>query len=144
MTPFRAIAVLLLSLLLPASVGRAGARFNATITVVAGTPINLATLTSTVPDASDTRRCTKISIQMAHGGTGRGLVMSGISVGRTPAASASADLTAEIPPATAGSPGGQYYDEDDSPSGGGILLAGIWLDGSVSGDHVVISFELAE
>lgn len=144
MTTFRAIAVLLLALLLPASVGRAGARFNQLVTIVAGTPVNLATATSTVPDITDQRRCAKLFIQAVHGGTGLVYVMAGIKIGRTPAASTAGDLTAELAPATAGSPGGSYSDEDPSPGGSGILLSAIWLDGAHSGDTVIVSYELAE
>ncbi len=145
MTPFRAFTLLLIALLLPASIGRAGARFNQRITVSAGTPVNVATGTSTAPDTTDKRRAAKILIQPIHGATvGIVYVMSGIQIGVTPASTNASDLTAELAAATSTAPGATYSDYDFSPSGGGILLSSFWIDGGTTGTVVLVTYELAE
>ena len=128
------------------------ARYNKTITVVAGTPFNAVTGMTTaqmiangytsIPETP----LNEIIIQMVHGGTGLGFVMTGIrgqtsptQQWRTPSASASTDLTAELAPATATAPGGSY---SDPLNNSGIIWGDqVWIDGSHSGDTVIISYD---
>ena len=117
-------------------------RQNMTITIAAGTPINVVTGTSVAP-SYDTPAvyATRVLAQMRHGGSGLGYVMDGISLGRIPATTNAGDVTAELTPATATAPGGDYSDWEFNP-GGGIDLRRIWIDGGNSGDTVGFSWDL--
>lgn len=110
-------------------------RINATLTVNAGTPINLATGTTSAAPAPVW--ASRYFIQMAHGGTGLGKVYDGVPASRNLAAT---DLTAELPPATATSPGGSYEDWDKSLDRGGIDVNEVWIDGSNTGDKIYASY----
>ncbi len=116
-------------------------RVNQLLSVVAATPINIATGTSTAPAASSPPMyASRLFIQAVHGGTGLVYVMDGIQVGKTPATSTAGHLTAELAPATSTAPGGAYSDADPS---GGIDLRKIWIDGGHTADTVIVSYDLA-
>ena len=112
-------------------------RINRQVTVSAGTPVNIWTGTGTADTVPAMARA--VLIQMKHGGTGIGYVMAGISRNRTPSASNSSDLTAELAPASATAPGGSYSDESEQM---GIDVNSIWVDGSVTSDVIVVSIDL--
>lgn len=127
------------------------ARFNKAITVVAATPINVATgMTSaqmvTAGFSQIPRQLVKrVFLQMKVAGTGLGYVMDGIrgqtsatQQWRVPASSVSGDLTAQLAPATATAPGGSYGDSDPNA---GIDLSQTWIDGSVNGDVITVSYD---
>lgn len=127
------------------------ARNNITLTVVAGTPINVSTGKSsaqmlalgyvTIPRLLVNR----VFVQMLLGGTGVGYVMDGIrgitsaaEQWRVPGAAVSTDLTAQLAPATVTAPGGSYSDTDNDH---GIDLSTFWIDGASNGDTVKISYD---
>ena len=110
-------------------------RINATLTVASGTPINLATGTTTA--APGPVWASRYFIQMAHGGTGLGKVYDGVPASRSLTA---ADLTAELAPATSTAPGGSTEDWDKSGDRGGIDINEVWIDGSNTGDKVYASY----
>lgn len=113
-----------------------GPRINRTITITSGTPIQLAT----VPTYAN-----RVFIQMLSGGTGIGYVMdmSNYLTSVTPNHSTSGHLTAQLQPASSTAPGGSYSDAADSaPGSGPIDISRIYIDGSNSGDTVVISYDL--
>ena len=125
------------------------ARFNATITVAAGTPFNLfAAMTSAQMitagfTAIPPKPLNEISIQMLPGGTGLGYVMN--ARGQTSAtqqwrvpASSGIDLVATLAPASATAPGSQYADKYEAHS---INLSEIWVDGSHTGDTIQVSYD---
>jgi hypothetical protein len=116
-------AVLLLAL----SSVSTGARFGRIITVTAGTPIRLATVRTIAA---------RIMIQMLSGGTGRGYAMDGVPEGTTPVALTWP--TVQMAPATATAPGGTYTDTDSV--GSSIDLSRIWVDGSQTGDTMVVTY----
>jgi len=123
--------IALITLLLAISPQRLeAARYNRKITITAGTPIRLSTTKTIV---------TRVFIQMAISGTSAGYVMAGIMNGRTPASSASGDLTAQLAGASASAPGGSYSDADPA---GSIDLSEIWVDGANSGDTVIVSYDI--
>jgi hypothetical protein len=117
------------------------ARYNTKITLNPGTPINVQTALGLENNAVLANR---LFIQMATGGTGLGYVMGGIGGGRTPATTNANDVSAELSPASATAPGGNYMD-----GGGGIqfsLTPGIdlstyWIDGTEA-DPVRISADI--
>lgn len=128
------------------------ARVNITITITSGTPVNIASgmnsaamVTkgfSVIPPLPLNELC----IQMKHGGTGLGYVMSGIrgvtsptQQWRVPDFTAVTDVTAELAPATATAPGGSWSD----PTNNQTTINGeqCWIDGSVSGDKVIVSYD---
>ncbi len=116
-------------------------RINATITGTAGTPINLETGTGS-PPASGTppTYAKRLFIQMATSGIltyGMGYVLT-TPRGRTPAASNSADLAAQLASASSLSPGGSYSDSDEA----GIDIGTVWIDFAVTGNPVIVSYEL--
>jgi hypothetical protein len=117
-------------------------RVNTKYTITAGTPINLATGTSSAPSAGNFQPAyaTRIFIQMLHGGSGLGYVMDGIPPGTTPAVSTNGHLTAELAAASLTAPGGSYSDSDPNPAGG-IDIRKLWIDGSNSGDTVSVSVD---
>lgn len=112
-------------------------RINKAVTVTAGTPVNIWTGTNSADTVPVMAR--SVFIQMKHAGTGLGYVLAGISRNRTPSTSNSSDLTAELAPATATAPGGSYSDDSELM---GIDANSIWVDGSVTGDVIIISFDL--
>ncbi len=127
------------------------ARQNFTVTVIAGTPINLATaMTSAQMLAAGytyvpRKMINRILVQLLIGGTGAGYVMDGIrgvtsaaQQWRVPAATTSTDLTAQLAPASATAPGGSYSDSDNEH---GIDISGCWVDGSHTGDTLQVSFD---
>lgn len=122
-----ATLIVALLLLFPVA-GGSSVRYNRTITITAGTPIQISTTA---------RLARAIFIQMAIGGSGYGAVMAGITNGRTPSKTASTDLTAQLAPATATIPGSSYSDANPL----GIDISTIWVDGSNSGDTVIVSFD---
>ena len=117
---------------------------NATYTVTAGSPINLATGTTRAPAKGEEVWAWQVSIQMQHGGSGLGYVMDGIPIGRAtaPAASNSADLSLELASATANAPGGSM--NKTMPQGqdrAEIAIHEIWIDGSHTGDGMIVSYD---
>jgi len=113
------------------------ARLNTTITITAGTPINVAVALSAqakVPVKSANR----IFVQLDIGGTGNGSVLSGVPVLDTPSATNAAHLTARLAPATSTAPGGSYADVNPQAD---IDLTKFWIDGSHTGDPVIVSAE---
>lgn len=118
-------------------------RVNHTYTVTSGTPINMATGTSGAPSSGDFQPvyASRVFIQMLHGGTGLGYVMDGIPPGTTPAAGTNGHLTAELAAASLTAPGGSYSDADPNVAGG-IDIRRLWIDGSHSGDTVMVSMDL--
>ena len=105
-------------------------RKNFKITITAGTPQRV----SATPLVVD-----RYIIQMAIGGTGSGLICI-VPVATTPAASCATagQLSGQLAPASATAPGGSWSD-GVSNSGGSINLQTVWVDGSNSGDVVIVS-----
>lgn len=115
-------------------------RINRTMTVTAGTPQNVAVLLGLDPAFPQPAR--RWTAQALIGGTGAIYVMDGVRPrGTTPAASTSGQLTAQLAPASATSPGSQYEDAytADADNQGDIDLSLSWLDGSHDGDTVAVS-----
>lgn len=117
-------------------------RVNMTLTITAGVPLNVSTQ-STVSDGVP-RMATRVFIQLYPGATGIAYIMDGISgvsngAPRVPSHSNSTDLTAIVYGATASAPGSSYSDYDAYH---GIDVSKLWIDGSVSGDKVIVSFDL--
>jgi len=112
-------------------------RTNIKVTLNPGTPVNVAKALGIEGSAFANR----VSIQMAVGGAGYGSVMDGIGAGRTPSVNKAGDVTIQLAPASATSPGGQYGDPpaaipfSQAPA---IDLSQIWVDGSQA-DPVLIS-----
>lgn len=113
-----------------------GPRINQTLTITAGTPIQLATKYTPI---------NRLLIQALTGGTGLVYVMdmSGYLSTVTPNPATSGHLTAQLAPATSTAPGGSYSDATDAtPGSGPIDLSRIYIDGAHSGDTVVVSYDL--
>lgn len=113
-----------------------GPRYNKIYTVAAGTPIQLATVTTPA---------NRVFIQMLTGGSGSGYVMdvSSYVAGTTPAHTTSGELVAQLCPATSTAPGCSYSDTAGSaPGSGAIDISKLWIDGSNSGDTLVVSYDL--
>jgi hypothetical protein len=121
-------ALTCLLLLALALTSTASVRSNRSITVVAGTPVQLSTTSITVR---------AVFIQMAIGGTAAGYVMAGIPSGTTPSKATAAHVTAQLAPASATAPGSSYSDVNE----GGIDLSLIWVDGDNSGDKIIVSYD---
>jgi hypothetical protein len=123
-------------------------RVNTTITIAAGTPVNIAValgLVSAVASTTNPIIANRYLLQMLHGGTGRGYVMdmSAFTAGTTPTYSTSGHLSGEMAPASANAPGGSWGDAASGiPSGGPVDLTKLWVDGSHTGDTVVFSGDL--
>lgn len=123
-------------------------RVNKTITITAGTPVNIFTGGAAAdPDYTDPRGhlASRVFIQMLHGAGdtfGLGYVMAGITRARVPAIANAGDVTAELAPASTTSPGGDYSDRDDANPMGGIDVNEIWVDGTNTGDTVKVSYDL--
>lgn len=106
-------------------------RWKALITITAGTPIFVAA--GQVPIMAD-----RILVQPRHGGTGLVLVYDDVPIGMAASdVAAGGDLAVELAPATSTAPGGTYTD-----TGGSIDLRMIAVDGSHSGDTVLIDAHL--
>lgn len=118
-------------------------RLNKTATIVAGTPINIATLLGLDPAFPVPAR--RWTAQALIGGTGAIYIMDGIKPrARVPVSSTSGDLTAQLAPASATAPGSFYEDAytADADNQGDIDLSLTWIDGSHSGDTVAVSANL--
>lgn len=118
-------------------------RINSTATIVAGTPINVATLLGLDPNFAQWAR--RWTAQALAGGTGLIYIMDGVRPrGTVPANTTSGDLTAQLAPASATAPGSFYEDEysQDADNQGDIDLSLAWIDGSHSGDTVAVSCNL--
>ncbi len=127
-------------------------RVNRKIVVVSGTPVHiLSGYTTGLAVALGYPQPvygSRIQIQMAHGSTGYGIFFDGIygvdNVGnpRVPAAANVGDVTSEVPaPVVAGQPGQPYIDYAPSYSGSGMDLRCMWIDGSHSGDVIIVTFD---
>lgn len=122
-------------LLLLVMMSSADPRNNRTITVAAGTPVRI---------SSSRLLVRKVFIQMLTvpgGSAGLGYVMAGIQGGRTPSASASSDLTAQLCAASTTAPGCSYSDQDMVGTAP-IDLSQMWVDGAHTGDTIAVSWEL--
>jgi hypothetical protein len=118
-------------------------RVNRTITVNAGTPVNLGTgLTTAVPQNTPPIWVSRWIAQMLIGGSGYGIIYDGVGLGRLPNAAGNAqpDVTAQLNPATATATGGSIEDWDKSHDRIGINVLEIWIDGSHTGDLIAASF----
>lgn len=117
------------------------ARQNLKVTITAGTPVNVGLL---VDPTGAPVFVDRLFIQMAIGGTGVGYVMDldAYPPGTVPAAAGATagQLTAQLTPASAALPGGTYGDTSSPRDGTGIDLSTLWLDGSHTGDTVIVSF----
>lgn len=132
------------------------ARINKTITVTANGAVNIVSgldaLAAVNIGPQPRVMARSLFIQMIHGGTGRGLVMDGVygvqstdQTPRIPSAAATGDVTAELQPATATAPGGSYSDSYVLPNGaGGIQVDKTWIDGTVPGDLIKVSYDTIE
>lgn len=131
-------------------------RINVTITVTAAGAVNVisglnaTTAAGAAPSLFPRTMARALLIQMVHGGTGRGYVMDGIygvqpaalTSPRIPSAAVASDVTAELAPAAATVPGGTYSDSYVLPNGaGGIDISKLWVDGSVPGDLIKVSYD---
>lgn len=109
-------------------------RVNMQVTITAGTPVRLTTTKTLV---------NRLFIQLKTGSSGRAFLLLGVPATTTCDATNAAQLTAELAPATATAPGGSFSDPQGangmSPSDSEDL-AQICIDGSHTGDVVVISF----
>lgn len=114
-------------------------RLNSTLTISANTPINAVTGTSTaLQSGSQPVWASRYFVQMLPGGSGYGKVYDGVPLSR---ALASTDLTATLGASTAATqPGGSYEDWDKTGDRGGIDMNEVWIDGSHTGDTVVLSY----
>jgi hypothetical protein len=114
-----------------------GPRYNKILTVAAGTPIQLATVSTPV---------NRVFIQMLAGGSGLGYVMdmSNYRAGTVPVATTSGNLTAQLCASTSATvPGCSYSDTSGAaPGSDAIDLAFLWVDGGNSGDQIVVSWDL--
>jgi hypothetical protein len=124
-------------------------RINATLTITAGTPINLAVALGVVASAAALATANPIMvnrhfIQMLAGGAGLGYVMDldAFAVGTQANAATNGHLTAELYPASGQLPGGTYGDGATVLGGGLADLTKLWIDGSHTGDPVVVSVNL--
>jgi hypothetical protein len=135
---------LLLSLAI-ALIGQTGPRINQTFTIAAGTPINVASGTTTTASNAPVYAA-RVFIQMLSGcsSCGQGYVMDGINYPRVPSHSNSTDLTATLAPATSTAPGGSYSDNSLGNNGQLIDVNRLWIDGSHTGDTVVVSYFKAQ
>ena len=114
------------------------ARLNTTITITAGTPINVATALIAQNKGVPVKSGNRIFVQMDIGGTGYGSVLSGVPVLDTPSSTNAAHLTARLAAATSTAPGGSYGDVNPQAD---IDLTKFWIDGSHTGDPVIVSVE---
>lgn len=131
-----ALLVLFVLLLWPAyQPVRAAGRINLQVTIAAGTPVHVWTQSSPY--------LVNEMIIQGQPGSSAGLVyvMAGIASGRTPASTNATDLTATLCAATSTVPGCPYSDGTIATSNAGIDVSKIWIDGSHSGDVVVVSFD---
>jgi hypothetical protein len=124
-------------------------RVNVTITITAGTPINLAVAmgftTAALLAKAPPIPVNRCVVQMLIGGTGCGYVMNmeQYAPGKTPVATTSGHLTAQLAPATATAPGGSFSDfVSGAPACGPGDLTKLWVDGSNSGDTLAASADL--
>jgi hypothetical protein len=112
-------------------------RLNQQITIVAGTPIRLAARSTPVD---------RLMIQARHnpsGGNGIIYILDGVSPTKACNAADATQLTAELAPGTATSPGGSYSDPQgangDSPPDF-TDLAHMCIDGTHSGDIAIVTY----
>jgi hypothetical protein len=76
---------------------------------------------------------------MLAGSTGIGYVLAGVPAGITPVSDTGIYLAGQVSAPTGSNPGGSYSDtvpSGDSP----IDMSSVWLDGSVDGDKILISY----
>jgi hypothetical protein len=120
-------------------------RVNKTFTVGAA-PLNIVTETTTAPVSGEPAiPLSRLFVQMVHGGSGLGNVLTGVPRDVQGSASNAAHLTAELAAATASAPGGSYSDAAGSGNGlAGIDLdaRGVWVHGGHQGDTIIVSFDV--
>lgn len=102
-----------------------------TVSLTSGTPIRLAN----VPTYARS-----LIITMLAGGTGRGYVLSCPT--DIPAVKSAQTLIMELAPATATSPGGQFYWDRSGAGSPGINVQEFAVDGFHTGDLAQCSWEL--
>lgn len=133
-------------------------RVQRTLTITASTPINIVTGLTAAGGMTGFGRlapvwCRSLNIQALAGGTGYVTVMDGIYgvqadgvSPRIPSAlgATSGDLTVQLSPAgSATNPGGDYSDSYAlNNQQGGIDVSRCWVDGSHTGDTVVVSYDV--
>jgi len=123
----------------------AGPRRNLTVTIASGTPVQLSKVAGSGCPSTGTCPVNRIFIQMLANGSGLGYVMdmSSYIANTVPSSSTAGNLTAQLCAAGSGIPGCTYSDTSGAaPGSGAIDLSALWVDGSNSGDKVVISFDL--
>lgn len=123
-----------LSLFLLLARPAAAERINLQFSVVAGTPIRIATQSTSV---------NRLFIQSRHGSTGIVYLLGGVPTGTTCNANNSSQLTAELGPGDSLHPGASLSDpqgaDGNTPSDREDLAT--WcIDGSHTGDLVIVSF----
>lgn len=125
------------------------ARINKLITIASGTPTRIwdgATAAPSYEQASPPPAVwvTNFFVQMMHGGSGLGFVMTGIPYGTTPNYNTAGTVTGELAPASASAPGGSFS-QDQSAFGselaGTVDITRAWVDGASSGDKVIVSYD---
>ncbi len=121
--------------LITAPKGDAGPRTNLVITIVAGTPIQVA-VNKTLAN--------EVLIQPQAGGSGIVYVMADILPrGRVPATSNTGDVAAQLCASTSATvPGCAYSDPIVAQAGNDVFvdMSLIWIDGSHTGDKVTVSY----
>ncbi len=105
-------------------------RTNNTVTVTAGTPVQLVATQTMVQE---------FIVQMAKGGAGSGIVMdmNGFPAGTVPSSTNGAHVSGHLAPATATAPGQAYSDQCVNRC---IDMSRVWVDGSNSGDTIITSW----
>jgi len=131
-------------------------KVSQTLTITANTPLNAYSglsaaamasagwTSSFAPAASTffvpTFLVKRIFVQMLPGGSGIGYVLLG-SPGQAPAHGTNGQMLAELAPSpSATTPGGTYADGDSNENC--IDVSQIWIDGSHSGDTVLVTYEV--
>jgi hypothetical protein len=110
-----------------------------TITVAtAGTPVNLATGTTSAPQKGGTPQWAKnVLVQALHGSSAAFGYLLTAEAGTVPSHSTSGQLVAEIPPASSTGPGTPVFEYSDV----GRDLNTVWVDASHSGDAFAASWD---
>lgn len=129
------VSLVLLLALIAAPRGDAGYRYNQVITIIAGTPIQVSVDKLIVNSVMVTPKI----------GSSAGIIYVMHDIlprGRTPSTSNTGDVATQLCPATATVPGCVYSDPIVAQQGNDIFvdLSLMWIDGSHSGDTVIVSY----
>jgi hypothetical protein len=130
-----AAVLFVLALVVDAQTIVAPGRVNTVITITSGTPIQVTTNKTVTAD--------RLLIQSLTGGSGIVQICI-VKPGVTPSAKGggSGQLAAQLAPASSTAPGGSYSDVSPASQTAGILLNTIFIDGTHSGDTVVVSYNV--